>query len=178
MIEKVIAKPKRYHPALVALHWTIAVLIFLNFLLAKISQSGPDIAGIPMIDFHMSFGILILVLLILRFVVRMVARRPEWADSGNVYFNKIGEWTHWGLYLLVFAMTITGIMLASDTGYLADLSTTVGSTLEQFHFGLGRLHGAVWTLLLALIGLHVAAALYHQFYIKDNLLKRMWFGKE
>lgn len=175
MTERAITKPKRYHPALVGLHWTIAVLIFLNVLLAKAGEDGPDIGGIPIIDFHMAFGILILVLLILRFVVRMVAQRPNWADSGNVYFNKIGEWTHWGLYLLTMAMAITGIMLAANTGYLADL---FGSAADWFRFGLGRFHEAVWVLLLSLIGLHVAAALYHQFYIKDNLLKRMWFGKE
>jgi cytochrome b561 len=178
MTKTVVTKPKRYHPALVALHWTIAVLIFLNFLLAKMSGNGPDIAGIPMIDFHMTFGILILVLLIFRFVVRLTAQRPEWADSGNIYFNRIGEWTHWGLYLLTLAMTLTGIMLASDNGYLADLFGAGSSALDQFNIGLGRFHGAVWALLLTLIGLHVAAALYHQFYIKDNLLKRMWFGKE
>jgi cytochrome b561 len=175
MATTVVTRPKRYHPTLVALHWTIAVLIFLNFLLAKVSENGTDIAGIPMIDFHMVFGILILGLLILRFVIRMVAQRPEWADSGNIYFNRIGEWIHWGLYLLTLAMTITGVMLAADTGYLSDL---FGAASEQFRFGLGRFHETVWVLLLTLIGLHVAAALYHQFYIKDNLLKRMWFGEK
>jgi cytochrome b561 len=160
------------------LHWTIALLIFLNFLLAKMSEDGPDIGGIPMINFHMTFGILILVLLIFRFLIRLLAQRPDWADSGNMYFNRIGEWTHWGLYLLTLAMTITGIMLASETNRLARLFGMPNSAFRQFRFGLGKFHETVWVLLLILIGLHVAAALYHQFYIKDNLLKRMWFGKK
>lgn len=41
---------------------------------------------------------------------------------------------------------------------------------------LGAFHGASWTLLLLLLILHVAAALYHQFIRGDNLFGRMWFG--
>ena len=43
-------------------------------------------------------------------------------------------------------------------------------------FFLGAFHGASWTILLLLIILHVAAALYHQFWRRDNLFGRMWFG--
>ncbi len=44
-------------------------------------------------------------------------------------------------------------------------------------FLLGAFHGASWTILLLLIILHVAAALYHQFFVRDNLFGRMWFGR-
>ncbi len=37
-------------------------------------------------------------------------------------------------------------------------------------------HELSWQILLVLIILHVAAALYHQFLLKDNLMGRMWFG--
>jgi cytochrome b561 len=39
------------------------------------------------------------------------------------------------------------------------------------------MHGNLAYLMLALVALHVGAALYHQFIRKDNLLARMWFGK-
>lgn len=185
-----IITPKRYHPALVALHWLIALLILLEFALVKLGEGG------PLLNIHMIFGILILVLLIIRLVVRFAAKRPAWADTGNPFFNTVGEWTHWGLYLLTFAMTITGIILASSTNRLARLfGLATGRPTGQFpqpgqfppprgefrgggfgFFALGRLHGAVWALLTVLIVLHIGAALYHQFYLKDNLLKRMWFG--
>jgi len=38
-------------------------------------------------------------------------------------------------------------------------------------------HGLLSNVMLALVALHVGAALYHQFVRKDNLLARMWFGK-
>ena len=51
-----------------------------------------------------------------------------------------------------------------------------GGFLRSGRFFLGAFHGFSWTVLLLLIILHVAAALYHQFLRKDNLFGRMWFG--
>ncbi|MGI9350080.1 MAG: cytochrome b [Rhizobiaceae bacterium] len=39
-------------------------------------------------------------------------------------------------------------------------------------------HGILTKLLIALIGLHVVGALYHQFIVKDRLFARIWFGKK
>jgi cytochrome b561 len=211
------AKTKRYHPALVALHWLIALMIFGAFFLAQGSQGegrgrfqpgqgNPPQQGAPSqnfqpgnpsprnfpeagsggitstIGFHMIFGLSILVLLIARLMVRFTTKHPEWASAGNKFFDWVGNLTHWGLYLLTFAMTITGIILANQRGILAR-TFGIGSTSAQGNFGrgggfsLGSFHGGVWALLSLLILLHVGAALYHQFILKDNLLGRMWFGK-
>lgn len=48
--------------------------------------------------------------------------------------------------------------------------------LRGGRFFLGAFHGFSWTVLLLLLILHVAAALYHQFFRRDNLFGRMWFG--
>ena len=217
-------KPKRYHPALVALHWLIAILIFGAFFLAQGGEnererfrpgqgnfpqqgfqpgnpppaSGDDEApqGFPpggfqgqegsqgilsSIGIHMIFGLIVLVLLVVRLIVRWTTKHPEWASAGNKFFDWIGGLTHFGLYLLTFAMVITGIILADQRGILARTfgfgSTTTPGSFGRGGFSLGFLHGGIWTLLLLLILLHVGAALYHQFIVKDNLLGRMWFGK-
>jgi len=191
MTQTAITPPKRYHPALVTLHWIIAILIFVNVLLAAGGDEGgrqvgaAGLAGIPTINIHMSLGILILVLLIIRLVLRFATQHPAWASTGNALLNKIGELTHWGLYLLTFGMTITGILLASQSNRLARLFGLPDSPAPRFTpgqfrgggFRLGGLHGMIWILLGLLVLLHIGAALYHQFFLKDNLLKRMWFGK-
>jgi cytochrome b561 len=78
-------------------------------------------------------------------------------------------------------MTITGIILADQRGILARTfgigSTPTSGSFRRGGFSLGFFHGGIWTLLLLLIVLHVGAALYHQFILKDNLMGRMWFGK-
>lgn len=133
------------------------------------------------IGIHMIVGFTILGLLVIRLVVRFTTKHPDWASTGNKFFDVIGNLTHWGLYLLTFAMVITGIILADQRGMLAR-TFGIGSTPTLGSFGrggfsLGFFHGGIWILLLLLILLHVGAALYHQFFIKDNLLSRMWFGK-
>ena len=183
-------KPKRYNPVLVTLHWIIAILIFSTAFLA---MGGDDrggastIAGIPILGVHMILGITILVLLIIRLIVRWRTERPEWATTGNRFLDKIGELTHWALYFFTFCMTVTGIFLATRGNRLARTFGLAGATPQgqfqpgQFRprgFSIGMFHGATWFLLLLLVLLHVGAALYHQFILKDNLLGRMWYGKQ
>ncbi len=213
--------PKRYHPALVALHWIIAILIFGAFFLAHggegegegrrfrpeggqgnfpsqgFQQNNPNFqpgnppqGGFPQqgaqnifstIGLHMIVGISVLVLLIIRLIVRFGTKRPEWASTGVGFFDWVGNLTHWGLYVLTFLMVITGIILADRRGLLAR-TFGIGSTPTpgsfRRGFSLGMFHGGIWALLILLIVLHVGSALYHQYILKDNLLGRMWFGKD
>ncbi len=217
------AKPKRYHPALITLHWLIAILIFGAFFLSQGNegererfrpeggnfpqqgfqqgnqqpnfQPGNPPQGFPQggfpqqgsqsvfstIGLHMTVGIIVLVLLIVRLFVRWRTQHPEWLTAGNRLFDWVGNLTHWGLYVLTFAMSITGIILADRRGILARTfgigSTPTPGSFRRGGFNLGMFHGGIWALLLLLIILHVGAALYHQFIRKDNLLQRMWFGK-
>jgi cytochrome b561 len=175
--------PKRYNPALVSLHWIIAILIFSTVLLAGEDEGGgaATIAGIPTIGVHMLLGITILVLLTIRLIVRWRTQHPDWATTGNRFLDRVGEITHWALYLFTFGMTITGLSLATRGNRLARvLGLAVATPSGQFRprgFSIGMFHGAIWFFLLLLILLHVGAALYHQFILKDNLLSRMWYGK-
>jgi len=134
------------------------------------------------IGIHMIFGIFVLVLLVVRLIVRWTTKHPEWASAGNKFFDWVGVLTHWGLYLLTFAMVITGIILADQRGQLARTfgigSVPVRGSFQRGGFSLGMFHGGIWILLVLLILLHVGAALYHQFIVKDNLLARMWYGKK
>jgi cytochrome b561 len=181
-------KPKRYSPVLVSLHWIIAILILSTVLLANEGEGrgegggGATIAGIPPIGVHMILGVAILVLLIIRFIVRWRTQHPDWATTGNRFLDKVGEITHWALYLFTFGMTITGISLAMRGNRLArTFGLASAAPLGQFRprgFSIGMFHGAIWFFLLLLILLHIGAAFYHQFILKDNLLGRMWYGNQ
>jgi cytochrome b561 len=145
-------------------------------------QRGGNQGIFSAIGIHMIFGIVVLVLLIIRLIVRWTTKHPEWASAGNKFFDWVGGLTHFGLYLLTFAMVITGIILADQRGMLARTfgigSVPTRGSFQRGSFSLGMFHGGIWTLLLLLILLHVGAALYHQFILKDNLLGRMWYGKK
>jgi cytochrome b561 len=204
-------KPKRYHPALVVMHWVVAILIFLTAFLALGGDEGERgggaaIAGIPVLGVHMILGITVLVLLLIRLIIRWRTQRPEWATTGSDFIDKIGELTHWALYLFTFAITITGIVLALQSNRFTRVFNPSAAPRPQFTpgqsqpgqlpapgrssseegegrfsrggFFLGAFHGLSWIMLFLLVMLHVGAALYHQFFIKDDLLGRMWFGRQ
>lgn len=177
-----ISNPKRYNAVLVVLHWAVAILIFATVLFAGEGE-GPRRAassGFPPIGIHMILGVSILVLLTIRLLVRLTTKHPDWASTGTPFLDMVGKLTHWGLYILTFGMTVTGIILASQRGELARVFGigTASRTFVRGSFSLGMFHGLIWSLLLLLILLHMGAALYHQFFKKDNLLGRMWFGKQ
>ena len=212
-----ISKPKRYHPALVALHWVIAILIFITPLFVGEGGEGRgaggalSFGGISALGIHMILGITVLALLVVCLMIRWRTQRPAWATTGSAFLDKFGELTHWGLYFFTFAIIITGLVLALQSNRFARAFNLAGKTPPQFPQGqqgqfqppegsprgqfppggfegegrfpqrggffLGAFHGLSWTLLLLLILLHIGAALYHQFWRRDNLLGRMWFGQ-
>lgn len=114
--------PKRYHPALVTLHWLIALFVFTDLflgyfyirplLLARQVVRGTD----PWLKVHMAVGISILVLLVIRFVIRLASRKPAPADAGYKALNILARVVHYSLYFFVFAMTIVGLLFALQTG--------------------------------------------------------------
>jgi cytochrome b561 len=181
---KTAAITKRYHPALVSLHWIVAILIFATVLFAGEEGEGGralSVGGFPPIGIHMILGITTLVLLTIRLIVRWLTKHPDWASTGTPFLDLVGKLTHFGLYFFTYSITITGIVMASQRGLFArvfGLGTAAASGFGRRGFSIGAFHGLSWALLFLLILLHVVAAFYHQFLKKDNLLGRMWYGKQ
>jgi cytochrome b561 len=114
--------PKRYHPALVTLHWLVALLVFVNLYLGIITfenrGGGPGNfqAMNPLVAIHMMVGITLIVLLTVRFVVRMKTSKPAEATAGNTLLDLLAKIVHYGLYLTVLAVTILGLIFSLQTG--------------------------------------------------------------
>ena len=174
---------KRYHPIVVSLHWLVALLIFATVLFAGEEGEGGmalTFGSFPPIGIHMILGISTLALLTIRLLMRWFTKRPDWASTGNMLLDLVGKLTHLGLYLFTFSITITGIVMAAQRGLFArvlGIGTAAARGFGGQGFHLNAIHGLSWALLLPLILLHVGAALYHQFFKRDNLLSRMWYGR-
>lgn len=175
-------KPKRYHPLLITLHWLLAVMIILMLLVGLLSlkwmPNNP--AKLLPLGFHMAMGTLILVLMLVRLVVRIVKPKPAAATAGNRFLDFIGKLTHYALYLFAILMAVSGIGISVQAGLGPIVFGGSGAPLpEDFFVYPARYgHGYIAIILIALILLHFAAALYHQFIRKDRLLSRMGIGRE
>ncbi len=171
----------RYHPALVTLHWLLAILIVLGLVmgglfLSKIPNDDPvKLFGLRG---HMTLGIAILVLMLIRLVIRLRSARPPHADAGNPLLNTVAVVVHWSLYLTVIAMAVSGVALSISAGLPAIVFGGSGEPLPVsfFEFPPRMVHGILANLLTILILAHIAGFLYHQFIRRDGLFRRMWFG--
>lgn len=171
----------RYHPALVFLHWLLAILLIAglivgNFILDPIPESDP--AKLDALRPHMIVGLVILALMVIRLIFRLRTSHPPEADIGVPALNKLARLAHWALYIAVFGLIGSGIGMSIQAGLPPIVFGGSGDPLPASFDDLAprAAHGVFATLLALLIAGHVAAALYHQFVRKDGLLARMWFG--
>ena len=179
-----VESPRRYHPVAASLHWIIALLIFTEIFLA-LAPEGPGglipktMFGQPIVGIHMLIGTLILVLLVIRFIMRLAMKRPERATAGHPILDIIGVLTHYALYLFTFAMALSGLVMSLQRGYFAQLYGigTIPQTFNRASRTWEMIHASSWSFLVGFIALHIGAALYHQFIRRDRLFGRMWVGK-
>ena len=168
----------RYARPLVILHWVIALFVILaliagNVLLEAVPNDDPHKVG--GLRNHMSLGIVILVLMAVRLIVRIRSTDPDHADAGHPLLNLAAKGVHLALYLLVFAMCLSGIALSGMAGLPGIVFGGSGEALpDSFaEFAPRAAHGIISLLLGLAILAHVAGALYHQLILKDGLMGRM-----
>ena len=173
------AVASRYQPVLVVLHWLLALMIIgllcLGFfVLANMPNTDPK--KLDILVWHMAGGMFVLVLMILRFIIRMWSARPATATTGSPRLDRLASIAHYSLYGIVFLMVASGW----TTGWLiSGVFQRRGETLPSSFavFPTFQAHAVLATLLALLIAAHIAAALYHQFVLKDGLFRRVWFGR-
>jgi cytochrome b561 len=174
------AYASRFHPLLVALHWLLAMLIIAalalgNLVMIRLPNTDP--MKFEALRFHMSGGILIGISMLVRLGVRSRTRHPASAATRNPALDRLAWLSHRMLYLLVFAMVFSGGAMALQSGLPAVVFGNNGNLPADFWIYPARsVHYLVSRLLMALIAVHVAGALYHTLILKDGLLQRMWFG--
>jgi len=173
---------KRYHPVLVGLHWLIAVMILVSLFIGGpglVALQNDDPAKLFGLTGHMIWGLAVGAFMVLRLGVRLLSDNPPQADAGNGMLNTGAKAAHIGLYVLVLAMVGSGLGIALS----ADLFTVVfggsGAPLPPDFsvYSARTAHGVIATLMMVLIAMHVVGWAYHQFYLRDGLIRRMWFGK-
>ncbi|HEY6256239.1 MAG TPA: cytochrome b/b6 domain-containing protein [Xanthobacteraceae bacterium] len=175
------AQVLRYHPFLVALHWVLAFLIIAALALGalvmvKIPNSDP--MKLEALRSHMAGGSVILALMLLRLFVRRRTEHPGAASTGNPALDRLAWASHRLFYPAVLGMAGSGLFLALQAGLPAIVFAGEGALPADFWiFPVRGVHYLLSRVLIGLIALHVAGALYHTLILRDGLLRRMFFGR-
>lgn len=172
---------RRYHPALVVLHWLLALMLvgaLVAGTLILVPTPNDDPFKLFSLRMHMSLGLAILALMVVRLVVRLFTRTPPMVETELPSVNVAARVMHVALYVAAFGMALSGIALSRAAGLPDIVFGGSGAPLPaDFHdFAPRAVHGALARVLMLLIAVHVLAALWHQFVRRDGLMARMWFG--
>lgn len=171
----------------ISFHWfmALAILGMLGFglYLDQLPQSDPRL--FQLYQLHKSIGLVILAFAFLRLIWRLANPSPKLPDGMPQWERTAAHLGHIGLYALIFALPLTGWLMVSASPW--GIPTVVFNILPVPHlpypdmlgtkdqaeafFKLLHAYGAY--LMIALIAVHVAAAMKHHFIAKDDTLKRM-----
>lgn len=180
----------RYTTTAIILHWSMALLILANVVLAWSFNFLPDGAVRPIIDTHKSIGITVLGLAALRVLWRVSHSPPSLDSTYARWEHRLSQWVHGFLYLLLFALPVSGWLHDSAWKEAAShpmslfglipwprihaIAVLDAARKESLHTLFGNLHTWFSYALYALFVLHVGGALKHQFLDRLPELQRMW----
>lgn len=168
----------RYGRTAQALHWAMFLLIAAAF------GVGLWMAGLPVgpqrfraVPWHKVIGITVLVFVVVRLLWRLRTPAPPLPATLPSWERNAAHVTHIALYALMLAVPLSGWLMSSALGFstvvfgfklpdLLERNRELGDTLKAVHYFLNKT-------LLALVVLHIAAALKHRFIDRDGVLHRM-----
>jgi cytochrome b561 len=169
----------RYTATAIVLHWLLALCIIAAFCVGlQVSDMPVSPARIRWINYHKWAGVTILTMSVLRLLWRLSHRPPELPQDMPGWQQRASRWAHRLLYLCFFIVPVAGWAYSCAAGFhvvylgliplpdLAPKDKALADVLKQVHATLA------WSLAV-LVGLHVLAAVKHQFVDKDGLLRRM-----
>ncbi|WP_319530093.1 cytochrome b/b6 domain-containing protein [uncultured Cohaesibacter sp.] len=170
--------PNRYGRIARLLHWSSAVLIVVligsGFGAAFSNEAASKMTALRV---HLPVAFLVFVLTIIRLVWWRIDKKPAPISGGPAWQRVAADWTHRALYLALIVMLGSGIALSLMTSLPPALFG--GAAMPDLSGLAPRIaHGIAGLVLVALIILHLAASLYHQFIVRDETLARMWPGRD
>lgn len=170
----------RWGPVSQLLHWTIVLLVVVMAIVGLSLDSLPRSPKYFWVyDLHKSTGLTVLALAVIRLGWRLHAGAPPPLPGIPTWQRRTAGATHALLYLLLFAMPLSGWLYDSASG-LRPLRwfglfqvPKLAAPDEALADSAIAAHQLLFWLLLALVTLHAAAAVYHHVFRGDATLARM-----
>lgn len=162
----------------ILLHWLIAIAIIGSIAFGMYLEELPRSPEKgQLIGLHKSIGVTILIFATYRIGLRLIQGLPKPLPNTSTLQRKAAKAAHILLLIGTVALPISGLMMSIGGGHSVALFGLELIPKGDGIDGLGeighRIHGLGANLLIAIITLHVVAALKHHFMDKDGTIKRM-----
>lgn len=167
----------------IVLHWLLALVIFVMFGVGVYMSDLPfSPLRLKLFNYHKWAGICFLALTVLRLLWRLTHRPPALPASITLamptWQTRAYHATHYVLYALFFAVPLIGWAYSSAAGFPIVLFGVIPlpdllAVDKEFAKQIKELHEISAFALVGLAGLHIAAALKHQFIDRDGLITRI-----
>ena len=170
----------RYKSIVVWIHWITAALVvtqvIIGFTFDEFLEKGP--ARSEVFAWHKTLGATILVLALIRLAVRLLNPPPPYPTDFPKWERFLAVWNHRLFYILLIALPLTGLAAVSGRAEDGTVPLLFGLRLPAIpgispENDFGDVHGLLVLTTLALVVLHVGAALYNQFGSSTNVADRM-----
>ena len=156
-------------------HWISAILLLITWILIVVYQNTDQNLYI---NLHKAFGLSVLFWMIARAFNRLLIKAPA-AVVMPPWQKKVSLLTHLALYIILIAMPVAGLLTSVYGGHPVDVFglfeipvfVTPNRSTARFYENIHT--GVIWPMIIGLTLLHIGAALYHQFILKDKLINRM-----
>jgi len=170
----------RYTKTAMLLHWLVALLIIATFFLglSMVAIPGFSPTKLKYFSWHKWMGVTVLMLAVLRVLWRVTHRPPAKLVSIPDWQHSIAEGMHYLLYLLIFAVPLSGYLYSYAAGvpvvYLGIWQMpTPFAPDPELKATLKTVHYVLTMTMAAAVVAHALAALKHHFIDRDVTLKRM-----
>ena len=174
--------PEKYSLSMRIMHWLMGAMIlaaiaigwFMTGLDSEVSTYKYDLY-----DAHKAFGALLLIMVIARFILRLVSPIPRLPKTVPSYEKGLSHATHWSIYLFMLLVPLSGYLMSNASGRPISMFGIPMPALiahdpmlaQQLH----EIHIYIPYILLALIAVHLIAVIRHRWFDKPehDVLKRM-----
>ncbi len=169
----------RYSHGAATFHWLTVVFvlaqIYVGFRFGDLPR-GSD-ARMELFAIHKTLGATILIVTLLRLGYRLINPPPPYPTDVPRWDRFIAVWSHRLVYALLIALPLTGLIAVSGRAKDGWVDLLWGLQLPALPIGDGEAFGEVHEILvfttIALLVVHVAAAIYHHLIVHDAASGRM-----
>jgi cytochrome b561 len=172
---------RRYRPTARWLHWLVALLVLSTLPAGQtmIIEGLPRSVQDTLFIFHKNVGVVILLLVLWRLGFRMLHPAPPLPASLPVWQRRAARASHAALYTLLLLMPLSGYVRVRAGGFPIEALDALGVPAlvprsDALAEAAQAIHAYGRIALVAVIVLHVAAAIQHAAWRRDGVFSRMW----